>query len=277
LTTAVAAPRGGIGIQAPAIRAVGFVSGWGRGLSAVPADARVAAAGRDVIPLGRPTVEGERFRRATRECLWALAAVEIMLEDGAVDRAAIAGDRTALLFVTAAVYGASNRAFIERSGGGTHFAYTAPAVVSAEAAIEYGLHGPATLFIGGPPATLRAIWYAATLLAGGTCDRALVLAVETFAECADLYARARRRSAPPLVEAAGCAWLERGEGRLALRSTRAPRGAVAGIEGRLGETFACGPLAELGMWRQDGGAGDLRLRGHWRGEVADLSITKGGA
>ena len=277
MSTAVATARSGRGVLAPAIRAVGFVSGWGTGMSAVPADARVAAGGRDVVPLGRPVVEGERFRRATRECLWALAAIEAMLEDGRVSRAALAGDRTALLFVTAAVYGASNRAFIERSGGGTHFAYTAPAVVSAEAAIEYGLRGPAALFIGGPPATLRAIWYGATLLAGGTCDRALVLAVETFAECADLYARARRRSAPPLVEAAACAWLEPGEGRLDLQVRRSPRDAGPGIERRLGETFACAPLAELAMWRQAGSAGDLRLHGRWRGEAADLTITKGGA
>ena len=277
MTTAVATARTGTGILAPAIRAIGFVSGWGKGPGAIPADARVAAGGRDVVPLGRPAVEGERFRRATRECLWGLAAIEAMLENGAIDRAALAGERTALLFVTAAVYGASNRAFIERSGGGTHFAYTAPAVVSAEAAIEFGLHGPAALFIGGPPATLRAIWYAATLLAGGSCDRALVLAVETFAECADLYARARRRGAPPLVEAAGCAWLEPGEGRLELQVRRSPRDARTGIEARLGETFACAPLAELAMWRQDGGAGDLRLHGRWRGEAADLTITKGGA
>lgn len=277
MITAPTTARSRRGISAPAIRAVGFVSGWGKGLAAVPADARTAAGGREVVSLGRPALEGERFRRATRECLWALAAVEVMLEDGMVDRAALAGDRTALLFVTAAVYGASNRAFIERSGGGTHFAYTAPAVVSAEAAIEFGLQGPAALFIGGPPATLRAIWYAATLLAGGACDRALVLAVETFAECADLYARGRRRSAPPLVEAAGCAWLEPGQGRLELESGHAARGARAGIERRLGETFACGPLAELGMWRRDGGAGDLRLHGRWRGETADLSITKGEA
>jgi hypothetical protein len=277
MTTAVAPGRIERGIPAPAIRAVGFVSGWGRGLDAIPADARAAAEGRTVVPLGRPVMEGERFRRATRECLWALAAVEVMLEDEEVDRAVLAGDRTALLFVTAAVYGASNRAFIEGSGGGTHFAYTAPAVVSAEAAIEFGLHGPAALFIGGPPATLRAIWYAATLLGSGTCDRALVLAVETFAECADLYARARRRSAPPLVEAAGCAWLEPGEGRLDLRVRRSSRDAGGDLERRLGETFACGPLAELAVWRRAGGVGDLRLHGRWRGEAADLSITKGGA
>jgi hypothetical protein len=64
-----------------------------------------------------------------------------MLEDGKASREAIAGERTALLYVTAAAYGASNRAFIERRGGVVHFAYTAPAVL-AEVAIEFGVVGP---------------------------------------------------------------------------------------------------------------------------------------
>ena len=265
---AVATARSGSGDSGPRRPGRRVRVRLGPGMAAVPADARAAAGGRDVVPLGRPAVEGERFRRATRECLWALAAVEAMLEDGRVSRAALAGDRTALLFVSAAVYGASNRAFIEGSGGGTHFAYTAPAVVSAEAAIEYGLQGPAVLFIGGPPATLRAIWYGATLLAGGTCDRALVLAVETFAECADLYARARRRSGA----AAG------GSGRL--RLARAGRGSAraagptvahgdagTGIERRLGEMLGvraarrARDLAASGKRRRSPAARALARRG----------------
>jgi hypothetical protein len=272
----VKAPERSEGIPAPRVRAIGLCSGWGRGAAALPTDARAAAAGRSIIPMGRPTIEGERFRRATRECLWALAAVEAMLEDGQADRGEIAGDGTALLFATAAVYGASNRAFIEGTGGGTHFAYTAPAVISAEAAIEFGLRGPAVLFIGGPPAALRAIWYAATLLAGRACDRALVLAVETFEECADLYARGRRRTAPPLVEAAACLWLEPGDGRLELRTERARRTLAADGARRRGEMLACGPLAEVALRRHAGRPDALGLSGAWRGEVADLIITKGG-
>src|SRR4029453_15078660 len=216
------------GIPAPSVRAAGLCSAWGAGVAAVPADARAAAAGRSLLGLGRPALQGERFRRATRECLWALAAVEAMLEDGRAERGAIAGDRTALIFVSAAVYGASNRAFIEGTGGGTHFAYTAPAGVPGEAAIEYRLRGPSVLLIGGPPAALRAMWYAATLLAAHACDRALVLGVETFEECADLYARARRRTAPPLVEAAACLWLEPGDGRLVLPARRGKAPAAGG-------------------------------------------------
>ena len=173
---------------APAIRGLGILSG--------------EAKSAEILTLPRPDRPGDRFRRATRECLLALAAVDAMLEDGKASREAIAGERTALLYVTAAAYGASNRAFIERQGGVMHFAYTAPAVVPAEVAIEFGVAGPYGILIGGAPATLRAIEQAARLLEAGTCDRALVLAVEIFEECADLYARHRRSYRWPLVETA---------------------------------------------------------------------------
>ena len=99
---------------APHVRALGILSGR-------PAP----APGPAVWALPRPERTGDRFRRATRECLLALAAVDAMLEDGRATREAIAGDGTALLYVTAAAYGASNREFIERRGGVMHFAYTA--------------------------------------------------------------------------------------------------------------------------------------------------------
>lgn len=266
-------------MKAPSVRALGLLSGWGDGVEAIPAEARAAAAGRGLVALGRPPIGGERFRRATRECLWALAVMERMLEDGRAGREAIAGESTALLFVTAAAYAASNRAFIEGGGGGTHFAYTAPAVVPAEVAIEFGLRGPSAIFIGGPPATLRAIWHAATLLERGACDRAIVLAVEIFEECADLHARGRRWLGRPLVEAAAGLWLEPGQGRLALGGGRAPGGRHggpgSGLGRRLGETVACEPLAALGLWRRDGGAGTLVLDGAWQGETAQLTWQKG--
>jgi hypothetical protein len=97
--------------------------------------------------------------------------------------------------------------------------------------------------------------------------------VETFEECADLYARARRRTAPPLVEAAACLWLEPGDGRLVLRSGRGrsrPDGAR-----RLGDMLAVGPLAEVALRRHEGHPDPLGLTGAWRGEVANLIITKG--
>ena len=263
-------------LPAPRIRGVGLCSGWGRGAAAIPSDARAAAAGRPLVGLGPadPAALGfsaERMRRATRECLWALASVQAMLEDVGVGRPAIAGDGTALIFVSAAIYGASNRAFIEGSGGGTHFAYTAPAVVPAEVAIEFRLTGPSALFIGGPPATLHGIWHAASLLADGVCERALVVAVETFEECAELYERGRRLAGAPLVEAAACAWLEPGPGTLSLvlGAARGPR--LRAIAARIGETFACEPLAEAACWRAAGAREPLTLQGRWRRESARLA------
>jgi hypothetical protein len=222
----------------------------------------------EILALPRPERPGDRFRRATRECLLALAAVDAMLEDGKASREAIAGERTALLYVTAAAYGASNRAFIERRGGVMHFAYTAPAVVPAEVAIEFGVAGPYGILIGGAPATLRAIEQAARLLDAGTCDRALVLAVEIFEECADLYARHRRSYRWPLVETAACLWLERGGGELSFESARGGRRA-AGAAGA-GERFAAGPLADLRDWRARATPGPVELSGRWRGEQARL-------
>jgi 3-oxoacyl-(acyl-carrier-protein) synthase len=237
---------------APSIRALGLLTG--------------AASSGPVGSLGRPERAGERFRRATRECLLALAAVDAMLEDGGEAREAIAGDRTALLYVTAAAYGASNREFITRGGGGTHFAYTAPVVVPAEVAIEFGVTGPYAIFVGGAPATLRAIRHAAALLDDAVCDRALVLAVEIFDECADLFARGGRLLGRPLVEAAGCLWLERGAGDLVFESRREAR---AG-SGSGPELLSCAPLAELDASRRRPAAEPLALSGRWRGETARL-------
>ena len=73
------------------IATVGVLTGWGAGTAALPADARAAASGRAVIPMPRPALDGERFRRATRECLAGIAAVETMLRDGGIGRDALRG------------------------------------------------------------------------------------------------------------------------------------------------------------------------------------------
>ncbi|HET7876745.1 MAG TPA: beta-ketoacyl synthase N-terminal-like domain-containing protein [Methylomirabilota bacterium] len=240
---------------APSIRALGLLRG--------------TRPNGPVLSLGKPERAEDRFRRATRECLLALAAADAMLEDGGESRDVIAGERTALLYVTAAAYGPSNREFITRSrGGGTHFAYTAPAVVPAEVAIEFGVTGPYTIFLGGAPATLRAIRHAALLLDEEACDRALLVAVEVFDECADLYTRGRRLLGRPLVEAAGCLWLERGTGELVFESSRA---AGHGRRRAAGELMSCGPLAELDAWRRRPNGEPLELEGSWRGEAARLT------
>jgi 3-oxoacyl-(acyl-carrier-protein) synthase len=247
---------------------VGLLTGWGRGIAALPASAADASAGRAVIAAMPSRAPSDRLRRATRECLLAVEAVDALLEDAGLSPAAIAGAGTALVYVTAAAYGASNRAFIEGGGGALHFPYTAPSAVPAEVAIEFGLHGPYTVLIGGAAATIDALGHAATLLERAACERAIVLAVETFAECEALHARGRWLVERPLVEAAAAALLEPG--------TRQPAGGVTGApaaeaNGWRGNAGAAGPLIALSLARARG-ATELTVRGRWRGREASLTL-----
>jgi hypothetical protein len=290
------------------LRAVGLVSGWGAGVAALPANAPAAAEGRRVLPMPRPALDGERFRRATRECLLGVAAVEAMLAEGGLTRDAIRGADTALLYVTAAAYGASNRLFIGAGGASTartegglaetrrgsasatpdglaetrrgsasatpgtlHFPYTAPSAVPAEVAIEYGLTGGYVILVGGARATIDAIWQAARLLAARRCRRALVLAVETFAECEDLWARGRWAARGPLVEAAACALLE-GDGHVGYGPADGPAPLETLAVRRAGEILACAPLVAAALARE-AGQPEARLTGEWRGRRAAVTLA----
>jgi hypothetical protein len=330
-------PRGGVAVEAVAV-----LTGWGAGIRALPDDAARAAAGRAVIPLSRPDLEGERFRRATRECLMGVAAVDALLREGGIDRGIIRGCSTALFYVTAAAYGASNQAFIvaesmrparpdggpsekrsgsvvaesmrparpdggpseKRSGsvaaesmrparpeggssekrpaaprqarpgavapGGTYFPYTAPSAMAGEVAIEFELTGPYGILIGGAAATIDALWQATRLLGDGRCERAIVLAVETFEECADLYARGRWLVKRPLVEAAACALLVPGAWRARYDAPRTPSALETATRTRAGETLACAPLIALALAREEDPTGPVSLTGEWRGRRAGL-------
>jgi 3-oxoacyl-(acyl-carrier-protein) synthase len=272
---------------------VGVFTGWGAGVAALPEDARRAAGDRHVIAMPTPAVEGDRFRRATRECLLAVAAVEAALRDAGLDRSAVAGPRTALVYVTAAAYGASNKTFIvagtasPASGAGglsemgsgsvrtpqrqaIYFPYTAPSAVPAEVAIEFGLTGGYVILVGGAAAGVDALWQASTLLAGGRADTALVLAVETFEECADLWARGRWTVPRPLVEAAACAVLRAG-GDAAPSSEDGPTLENV-VARRAGETLACAPLVALALARA-AAAPSARVTGQWRGRRAAIALA----
>jgi 3-oxoacyl-(acyl-carrier-protein) synthase len=272
-----------------AVEAVSVLTGWGQGIQALPADATRAAAGRTVVPLGRPALEGERFRRATRECLLGVAAVDTLLRESAISREVVKGSSTALIYVTGGAYGSSNRAWVaadtarppagddqrgdKRRGavaGTLHFPYTAPSVMSGEVAIEFGLTGPYGILIGGAAATIDGLWQATRLLESGRCERALVLAVETFEECADLYARGRWLVKRPLVEAAACALLVPGARRVRYDAPRTPSALETLARARAGETFACGPLIALALARAAGAADSVTLTGEWRGRRAGL-------
>lgn len=254
------------------VEAVGLLTGWGEGVAALPQDARASAEGRGVIPLARPSLQGERFRRATRECLLGVVAVEAMLRDAGLDRQAIRGGGTALVFVTAAAYGASNVEWLAGQAGTLHFPYTAPSVLPGEVAIEFGLTGPYVILIGGPTATVDGLWQVGRLLAGGQCERALVLAVETFVECEALWQRARWTLPGPLVESAACALIGPGDTAPVYRAIGGAVPLERATEARAGRTLACAPLVALALAR---GAGHrtVQVSGTWRGRTAAIELA----
>jgi Beta-ketoacyl synthase, N-terminal domain len=194
---------------APRIRGIGAVTGWGEGAQAVPEGP--SEQGRGLVTAPTPVLDGDRFRRATRECLLAVAAAKAAVADAGIAEAALAGPRTGILYVSATGCAAANRAFLEDETSTTlHFPYTSPSAVPGEVTIELGIRGPYLNLMGGAPATLQALWWAARWLAEGRADRLLVLAVEALHEVRDLFGRARRLYAGPLIEGAACLLLEAG-------------------------------------------------------------------
>jgi hypothetical protein len=251
-------------VSSVALRAIGVVT-RGRDAAALPRDGGPAA-DRGAVITAQPTPRrDDRMRRATRECLLAVDAVDAALVDGDLRREAIAGPDTALVFVTAAAYAASNRAFVEGGGGALHFPYTAPSAVPAEVAIEFGLHGPSAVLIGGAAATIDAIEHARVLLERGACARVIVLAVETFSACADVLARGGITQDGPWVEAAVAALLEPAPPAPGGHGDRGARREAA----ICGESLACAPLIELANAER---GRVVELRGRWRGRVAITTV-----
>jgi len=193
-----------------AVRGWGLLTGWGTGLQSLPTHAVAAAQGQRLLPVTTPKFESERLRRATRECLLGVAAVEAALDNSHLARYEVAGARTALVYASASSYAAANWTFLtSEAENALHFPYTAPSAVPAEVTIEFGITGPYLTLLSGANAGLEALWQATTLLTTAQCDRVLVLGVETFQECAELYMTGRWLLGTPLLEAAACLILER--------------------------------------------------------------------
>jgi hypothetical protein len=196
--------------RVPKICGVGVLTGWGEGVAALHA-ARVEP-GTGLVTVPTPVLDGDRFRRATRECLLAVAAAKAAIADADLPETELVGPRTGILYVSATGYAAANRAFLEDETSTTlHFPYTSPSAVPGEVTIELGVRGPYVNLMGGAPATFQAVWWAASWLTESRADRVLVLAVEAIHEVRDLFGRARRLYRGPLLEGAACLLLEAGE------------------------------------------------------------------
>ena len=308
MTTATRPAPAVLRLPAPRIAGAGVLTGWGEGLAALPAapPARPPA----LLTVPTPALAGERFRRATRECLLGVAAVRAAAADAGLEAGALGGPRTGVLYASATAYAAANRAFLEDEGSATlHFPYTAPSAVPGEVTIEFGIRGPYVNLMGGAPAALHALWYAARWLAEAAADRVLVLAVEAVHEVWDLAGRTRRLHGHPVVEGAACLLLAPGgAGELARASGPVAGGSVAAVleallahgrpaavaagatlaAGRVerrvlagavgdvepvgvpGEALAAGPLLALARARARGVPGPVLLTGVWRDEYGAL-------
>ena len=198
----------------PRILGIGVVTGWGEGIQGLfDASSHSGAHGRGLVTAPTPVLDGDRFRRAPRECLFAVAAAKAAVADAGLGENDLAGPRTGILYVSATGYAAANRAFLEDEKSTTlHFPYTSPSAVPGEVTIELGIRGPYVNLMGGGPATLQALWWAARWLVEARADRVLVIAVEAFHEVWDLFRRVRRLYAGPLIEGAACLLLEAGGG-----------------------------------------------------------------
>ena len=188
--------------------------------------------------------------RRSRADRLALAAASLALTDADLDRR----ERRAAALLVGAVGGGMNEGeewYWEEARSGR----PSPKIRALRSILP-GYHAEALssrLGVDGPKETL--------VMACASGAAALALG-------ADLYARARRLTAPPLVEAAGCLWLERGRGRLALETRRGGERRRRHEED--GEMFWCGPMAALDRWRRGPASGPIDLSGVWRGEAARL-------
>jgi hypothetical protein len=223
-----------------AVRGWGLLTGWGTGMQSLPTS--VPVQGQHLLPVTTPVLDSERLRRATRECLLGVAAVQAALDDSHLTRHEVAGARTALVYASASSYVAANWTFVtSATENALHFPYTAPSAVPAEVTIQFGITGPYLTLLSGANAGIEALWQATTLLTMAQCDRVLVLAVETFQDCAELYTTGRWLLGTPLLESAACLILERHPSLASVRYRAAwgTHGLSRLVEGEREEALAC--------------------------------------
>jgi hypothetical protein len=237
-----------------AVRGWGLLTGWGTGLQSLPTSPGVAVQGQRLLPVTTPVLDSERLRRATRECLLGVAAVQAALDNSHLTRHEVAGARTALVYASASSYVAANWTFVtSEAENALHFPYTAPSAVPAEVTIQFGITGPYLTLVSGANAGIEALWQATILLTMAQCDRVLVLAVETFQDCAELFTTGRWLLGTPLLEAAACLILERHPSLAAVRyraawGTHALASLVEGeCEEALARVYLCTPTVRAGQ------------------------------
>ena len=132
------------------LRGWGLTTGWGAGLESLPQQVPVTGQRHAILPVVTPVSTSERLRRATRECLLGVAAVQMALEAAQLLPSDLAGPGTALVYASASSYAAANWSFVTHATEqALHFPYTAPSAVPAEVSIQFGITGPYVTLLSG--------------------------------------------------------------------------------------------------------------------------------
>ncbi len=253
------------------MRGWGLITGWGTGLESLPSQVPATMRQHTILPVPTPTNPNERLRRATRECLMGVAVVQAALDAAHLLPRDIAGPGTALVYASASSYTAANWSFVtQTTEHALHFPYTAPSAVPAEVTIQFGITGPYLTLLSGANAGIEALWQATTLLATAQCERAVVLGVETFQDCPELFRAGRWLLGTPLVETAACLILERSAGLtpVGYHSAGGPNGLTQVLQSAgphpPGNICVCAPTAAAGQ------AAGHTLHAYWPGSTTVL-------
>jgi len=113
---------------------------------------------------------------------------------------------------------------------------------------------------------------AGPMWAEGRCQRALVLALETFGECEALWRRARWVMPGPFVESAACALIGPADTVPAYRAATTAAAMESAVDVRAGRTMACAPLLALALARE-AGQRQACVTGTWRGRTAAIEMA----
>ena len=292
----------------PRILGIGVLTGWGEGVPGLPdVSSLPGERGRGLVTAPTPVLEGDRFRRATRECLFAVAAAKAAVADAGLAEADLAGPRTGILYVSATGYAAANRAFLEDETSTTlHFRTLRPA--RCRAGDDRAGFAAYVNLMGGAPRPAGALWAARWLTkaapTGCWCSPSGVPEVWIyFAGPTALRQTAHRGAACLLLEAGEgdtLRWAAAMAGPSGARRTvatvlrqvlngQAPRLVWSAVTGsgreaaearlldekgappampRLGEALAMGPLLALARTRCGAAPGPWLLTATWRSEYA---------
>ena len=267
--------------SAPLIRGIGVMTGWGEGPPR-PRSGRSRRPRHAPVTVPTPALGGDRFRRATRECLLAVAVAKAAVAETLdVPRPSwpvpAPGCCTRARRRTRPPIGRSSRTRRRR-----RCTSRTPrrARCPGEVTIEFGIRGPSSISWAALRRLSRALVCCA--VAGRRrADRVLVLGSRRCTRCGTCSVRHAVFTPRPLVEGTSCLLLERGRGRapLGIRGTLAGLRSRATVASVLEGVLQTAPVPVSSAAERPGRAGkpprrSVRRPGGARGDAAPRRVAR---